>query len=67
MTTGYRLSLARTALFALVYAAAVYAGRRTAMVADGVSLVWPAAGWRWSGSAPTAPRRPGDSTPCSWP
>ncbi|WP_239164008.1 ATP-binding protein [Actinoplanes palleronii] len=44
MTTGYRLSLARTVLFALLYAAAVYAGRRTAMVADGVSLVWPAAG-----------------------
>ncbi|WP_229831161.1 ATP-binding protein [Actinoplanes ianthinogenes] len=39
-----RRSLVRTALFALLYAAAVYAGRRTAMVADGVSLVWPAAG-----------------------
>lgn len=44
MSTGYRNSLARTALFALLYAAAVYAGRCTAMVADHVSLVWPAAG-----------------------
>ncbi|GAA4587318.1 signal transduction histidine kinase [Actinoplanes octamycinicus] len=41
---GYPRSLARTAFFALLYAAAVYAGRRTAMVDDGVSLVWPAAG-----------------------
>ncbi|WIM94025.1 ATP-binding protein [Actinoplanes oblitus] len=40
----YRRALARTALFTLLYAAAVYAGRKTAMVADGVSLVWPAAG-----------------------
>ncbi|GIF14417.1 sensor histidine kinase [Actinoplanes teichomyceticus] len=44
MTSGYRLSLARTALFALLYAAAVHAGLRTAMVADGVGMVWPAAG-----------------------
>ncbi len=44
MSTGYRISLARTLAFALLYAAAVYAGRRTAMVADSVSLVWPAAG-----------------------
>ncbi|MFI1988482.1 ATP-binding protein [Actinoplanes sp. NPDC020271] len=43
-TTGYRVSLARTLMFALLYAAAVYAGRCTAMVADGVSLIWPAAG-----------------------
>ncbi|GAA2855950.1 hypothetical protein Acy02nite_08520 [Actinoplanes cyaneus] len=43
-TTGYRSSLARTLMFALLYAAAVYAGRRTAMVADGVTLIWPAAG-----------------------
>ncbi|BCY12706.1 ATP-binding protein [Actinoplanes sp. L3-i22] len=44
MTTGYRRPLARTVAFALLYAAAVYSGRRTAMVGDGVSLIWPAAG-----------------------
>jgi PAS domain S-box-containing protein len=44
VTTGYRHSLGRTVIFALLYALAVYAGRCTAMVAHGVSLVWPAAG-----------------------
>ncbi|MBO3739295.1 sensor histidine kinase [Actinoplanes flavus] len=43
MTTGYGLSLARSMLFALVYAAACYIGRRF-WLGDQVNLVWPAAG-----------------------
>ncbi|WP_089295272.1 ATP-binding protein [Actinoplanes regularis] len=40
----YPRSLARTALFAIVYGAAVLLGWRTATDAAGIALVWPAAG-----------------------
>jgi signal transduction histidine kinase len=40
---GYRISLARTVCFALVYAAACYAGRRLVVVGNH-NLAWPAAG-----------------------
>ncbi|MDI6104251.1 ATP-binding protein [Actinoplanes sp. NEAU-A12] len=43
MTTGYRLSLARTTLFAIVYAAACYTGRHF-LLGSQINLVWPAAG-----------------------
>jgi hypothetical protein len=42
-TTGYRLSLARTLLFALAYAGACYVGRALWLGYE-VNLVWPAAG-----------------------
>ncbi|BAL89951.1 putative multi-sensor signal transduction histidine kinase [Actinoplanes missouriensis 431] len=41
---SYRISLARTMLFALVYGVAVYTGRRAALDHSGDSLVWPSAG-----------------------
>jgi hypothetical protein len=40
---GYRISLARTVCFTLVYAAACYAGRRLVVVGNH-NLAWPAAG-----------------------
>jgi signal transduction histidine kinase len=43
VTTGYRLSLARTLLFALAYAGACYVGRALWLGYE-VNLVWPAAG-----------------------
>ncbi|WP_433832800.1 sensor histidine kinase [Actinoplanes sp. CA-015351] len=41
---SYRLALARTVLFALLFGTAVYIGRRSALDHAGTSLVWPAAG-----------------------
>ncbi|GIE36176.1 hypothetical protein Ait01nite_092210 [Actinoplanes italicus] len=43
MNAGYRRSLTRTVCFALVYAAACYAGRRLVVVGNH-NLAWPAAG-----------------------
>ncbi|MEU4620761.1 ATP-binding protein [Actinoplanes sp. NPDC023801] len=43
MKAGFRSSLARTACFALTYAAACYAGRRL-VLAGNHNLAWPAAG-----------------------
>lgn len=40
----YRRSLARTGIFAVVYALATFAGRATVMDDANLSLVWPAAG-----------------------
>ena len=40
----YRTSLLRTALFAVVYVLATFAGRMTVMDGTNLSMVWPAAG-----------------------
>jgi signal transduction histidine kinase len=55
---GYRSSLARTVCFALVYAAACYAGRRLVLVGNH-NLAWPAAGVAvvWFCAHRTAPTR----------